>query len=64
MFNLNKQFFIKKQTLNRPVSNIISSNTVISIENDNIIFLDTSNESSFVDENYSQNSLENFLDFK
>ena len=64
MFNLNKQFFIKNQSLNRPTNNIISPNEVIAIERDDIVNIESSNESSFLDENFSQNSLENFLDFK
>jgi len=58
MFSLNKQFFFKKQNLNK-------SNEVFTIDKNDLINLNSSsNESSFFDENFTHSSLENFLDFK
>ena len=58
MFSLNKQFFFKKQNLNK-------SNKVFTIDKNDLINLNSSsNESSFFDENFTHSSLENFLDFK
>ena len=58
MFNLNKQFFIKKQTLNR-------SNAVLTIDKNDLINLNlSSNESSFFDDNFTHSSFKIFLDFK
>ena len=60
MSNLNKQFFIKDQLFQKELSKVVNSNNNIYSHFD----LKDSTDESILDENFSFESLENFLAFK
>jgi hypothetical protein len=60
MSNLNKQFFIKEQILKKSYKNNNSTENIVYSHKDLI----DANEESILEENFSYESLENFLAFK
>jgi hypothetical protein len=63
MFNLNKQFFIKNYILNKSKNNNIS-NEVIDFTKEDLLNFESCNETSFLDDNFSHESLDNFIELK